>query len=259
MGDGADLGEGRVPLSAGGPRKRQGQRPESPGSDGGGPRSDSGLPNWGWGPFAADGSFWGPLHPDTRGPGWPPSACRGHREGALSDVPSRPGGHWPILSSHPARGLGPCPLTVLPAVPSALSNCRPLGLGQHRQGPGLLPARGSFPHHSPSLLLAFAAGAPGGGDRAGGIGEGAPQGPAPPCGHSRWARGHSGAGGLGSWGALAALRLLVPPQVREGLPPQLALHRQLPHAVPPAACEGPLLLPAAGQGERGPAAPGTAP
>lgn len=39
------------------------------------------------------------------------------------------------------------------------------------------------------------------------------------------------------------------PQVREGLPSQLALHRQLPNPVPPPACEGPLLLPAAGQGK----------
>lgn len=41
------------------------------------------------------------------------------------------------------------------------------------------------------------------------------------------------------------------PQVREGLPSQLALHRQLPNPVPPPACEGPLLLPAAGQGKAG--------
>lgn len=46
------------------------------------------------------------------------------------------------------------------------------------------------------------------------------------------------------------LRLLpLPPlQVCEGLPPQLTLHRQLPHPVPPPARESPLLLPAAGQG-----------
>lgn len=40
-----------------------------------------------------------------------------------------------------------------------------------------------------------------------------------------------------------------PRQVREGLPAQLALHWQLPYPVPPAACEGPILLPAPGQGE----------
>lgn len=42
------------------------------------------------------------------------------------------------------------------------------------------------------------------------------------------------------------------PQVREGLPPQLALHRQLPHPLPPAARQSALLLPAAGQGRAAP-------
>lgn len=38
-------------------------------------------------------------------------------------------------------------------------------------------------------------------------------------------------------------------QVREGLPPQLTLHWQLPNFMPPPSCKSPLLLPAAGQGK----------
>lgn len=65
---------------------------------------------------------------------------------------------------------------------------------------------------------------------------------APLCG--RAAR-RGWAGGRGGGRAEAASS---PPQVREGVPPQLSLHWQLPDPVPPSACEGPLLLPAAGQG-----------
>lgn len=45
-------------------------------------------------------------------------------------------------------------------------------------------------------------------------------------------------------------------QVRERLPPELPLHRELPDSVPPFTREGPILLPEAGQGTMGLQPPG---
>ena len=186
MGDRVDLAEGRVPVSARRPGRGRASGPSPQALMGGGPRSESGLPN------SVKGDLFQQMEPSgdpctqtPRSPGGLPSVwpAEGHGEGALSDVPSRPGGQWPILSCHLAVGLGPRLLTVLPAVlpavPPVVSNSWPLGLGRDRQGHGLPPAQLPIPHHRPCLLLAFAAGVeyvrtdlPGGGDGAGGIGEG---------------------------------------------------------------------------------------
>lgn len=96
----------------------------------------------------------------------------------------------------------------------------------------------------------------------GGVG---PRGLAPPCGRlgaqpccaggCRAGLGRGCGGGAEPPGPPGQGGSCLPRQVREGLPPQLALHRQLPHPVPPSAREGPVLLPAAGQGGWLPHAP----